>query len=110
MMNKTRQRRLVVEVERMQMIRKWISTKFFDCGSCGREVDFVTVCEAAQIFEISDAELGSFLKSNDCHSSTYTGSEQHICLRSLMKSLNLTTGKHEVRLFLGEKNNNANYI
>jgi len=109
-MNKDRQRRLVIEVERMQLIRKWISTKFFWCVPCGHAVDFVTVGEAAQIFEISAAELGGFLGSNDCHSSTLTGSEQHICLRSLMKSLNLTTGKHEVKLFLGEKNNNAKYI
>lgn len=108
-MSKSCPRRLVVEVERMQLVRRWIYTKFLECKSCGKDVDFVTVGEAAHIFEISTAQLTGFIKSNDCHSNTHTGS-RHICLRSLMKSLNKTTGKHEVRLFLGEKNKNANNI
>jgi hypothetical protein len=102
-MSEDRQRRVVVEVERMQLIRKWIRTRVFECGSCKRDVDFVTVSDAIRLFEISAAELNKFMSTNGSHSKLSTDEVQHICLTSLLAGLNRSNNKHEVKLFLGGK-------
>ncbi|MBK6750173.1 MAG: hypothetical protein KA956_00850 [Pyrinomonadaceae bacterium] len=57
-MTTKRQREIVIEFERVQLIRKRAHTTIVNCSKCNSDVDCVTASLAAELFDI---ELGEFL-------------------------------------------------
>lgn len=83
-MTAERQREIVVEFERIQLIRKRAKTKLSFCDDCGCKRDQVGIASAAELFEIAADELETFVKANHVH----LNADSQICLTSLLGAMN----------------------
>lgn len=79
-------REIVVEVERVLLVKKRARTHQMFCIDCSREADFVCSKDAARIFDIGEINIGRFLKSNGWHTLTVEGCV-FICTASLIADL-----------------------
>lgn len=86
------QRNVVVEFECVQIIRKRCKTHVMACRCCGRETDFLSLEQAAQLFEAAACDLFRFLKENACHFKTCPAGIVHICLATLLKTMRERSG------------------
>lgn len=101
MMKMQKHREIVIEFERVQLIRKRAKTHLIDCRECRREVDFVTLREAATLFGTSVEQLFEFIKINNCHYEIDAGGEIFICLVSLLAQMKAKTNISQIKL-IGE--------
>ncbi len=83
-MTAERQREIVVEFERIQLIRKRAKTRLSFCDHCGRNSDQVGLVAAAELFDIPAADLESFVNANNVH----FDADSQICLTSLLGAMN----------------------
>lgn len=77
-------REIVIEFEKVQMIRKRATTIYTFCRSCGGEKDFVDVRAAAKLFGITIDELRRFVTVNAVHIAATGTSGNGICIASLL--------------------------
>lgn len=100
-------REIVIEFEKVQMIRKRARTILTYCRGCGGEKDFVGVRAAAGLFGVTADELGSFVAANAVHVTTVDEYDDSICVASLLDVMHerqngqgprLITGKNSVIL------------
>ena len=82
-MTTKKQREIIVEFERIQLIRKRAKTNLARCERCGIDTDQVSLNETAELFEIPLNDLGKFIRQNDCH---YNANGE-VCLTSLLAKL-----------------------
>lgn len=86
-------REVVIEFERVQLIRSRAKTQVEHCWDCGETSDFLDVRKAATLFRIPEATLIEFVKANDCH---YQICEVvgviSICLSSLQSRMRAVEG------------------
>lgn len=94
-----KQREIVVEYERIQLIRKKARTELRYCTDCGQHADFVIAERASQLFEISTDDLYQFVRQNNCHSNA----NGEICLTSLLATFNRRSIGPQDQLERGEK-------
>ena len=80
-------REIVIEFEKVQMIRKRARTILSHCRGCGGEKDFVGVRAAAGLFGITAHELSSFVASNAVHLSQVDEYDSGLCVASLLDCL-----------------------
>lgn len=78
-------REIVIEFEKVQMIRKRARTIYTFCRSCGSEKDFVGVRAAAALFGITIDELSSFVSANAVHLAAIGPNGNGICVASLLE-------------------------
>ncbi len=91
-------REIVVEFERVQMIRKRAKTTFRYCEKCGGEKDFVGIRAAAELFEISSVDLLAFVDQNAVHHSGNGWYESGICIASLLEVMHQRTNGRNRKL------------
>lgn len=77
-------REIVIEFEKVQMIRKRARTIYTYCRDCGVDKDFVGVQAAATLFGISVDELSSFVSANSVHLAAVGAGGNGICVASLL--------------------------
>lgn len=87
MMTVKKQREIVIEYERIQLIRKRAKTELAHCGKCDQGSDFVPLLDAADLFGTTDTDLFHFISSNDCHYHLDATSRIFLCVTSLIESL-----------------------
>lgn len=82
-------REIVVEIERIRTIRKRCRTHIHYCSDCGAESDFITLLEAAALFEVADGIIKSCVRHHIC---SENGNEDGmlICLSSLLSVMQST--------------------
>lgn len=80
-----KERELVIEIERVQRIQKRAKTKLRHCGPCKAEADFVSLRDAAELFERKSEELLVFLRRNNCHYREESDGQIEICLSMFLK-------------------------
>lgn len=73
-------REIVIEFEKVQMIRKRARTVYTYCRGCGGEADFVALAAAARLFDKAERDLRRFIDTNAVH---YDG-DIDICIPSLL--------------------------
>lgn len=95
-------REIVIEYERIQLIRKRAKTESELCPRCNAIADFVRVADAASLFEIKVDDIISFANRNGCHY-RYTGDQIRLCLPSLLKCFRTKAISNEIKLIRGEK-------
>ena len=81
-----RQREIVIEFEKVQLIRKRAMTTLEYCERCNAEADFVGIRLAADLFGITAKDLTQFVVNSAVH----YGNEQFgpaICITSLLAIL-----------------------
>lgn len=97
-----KQREIVIEFERVQLIRKRAKTQFMHCRECRREVDFIPLGNAAKLFSVEIELLFQFVKVNRCHFEAGADGEIFICLISLLERMKANTNISQIKL-IGEK-------
>lgn len=90
-MDGCRSRELIIEIERIQLIRKRAKTRLYFCDGCRGDSDHVALKQAARLFETPDEHLFSFIHKNDCHFKADAIGEIHICLTALLSSMKAVT-------------------
>jgi hypothetical protein len=85
-------RELVVELVRTRRWRRKAPVHALLCKECGGRSDFVSLAEAAQVFDIREDQLLGFIESRACHMSTPPSGDVHICLVTLLKAMREQTG------------------
>ncbi|MBP6002468.1 MAG: hypothetical protein KA746_03430 [Pyrinomonadaceae bacterium] len=93
-MRAIKQREVVIEFERIQLIRKRAKTRLAKCGVCGTDRDFVCVAVAAELFGIVETDLYSFIRTKHVHLIRDT----EICLTSLMAAIGERQNGERTRL------------
>jgi hypothetical protein len=90
------QREIVIEYERIQLIRKKAKTEFTHCDTCGRDSDFVAVDAAAELFEIHIDDLLAFINGNNCHH--HARVKTLVCINSLLATIKTRSLDHQLKL------------
>jgi hypothetical protein len=97
-----RQREVVLEIERVKLVRKRMKTSIRFCRSCGRSTDFIQLIKAAGFFEVTASELFDFICLNHSHFQLGNEDEIYICLADLLAAMNKRVNLGAVKI-LGEK-------
>ena len=87
-MTAERQREIVVEFEKIQLIRKRANTTLRRCDGCRATTDTVSLLEAASLFETAPANFLQFIKQNDCHHQIGFNGKIFLCVVSLLDHMN----------------------
>ncbi len=77
-------REIVIEFERIQIIRRRARTSLQFCAECRTNADFISFVEAATLFNTKPELLFQFIKDTGSHYQTETGREIFVCLNSLL--------------------------
>jgi hypothetical protein len=93
-----KQRELIIEFERVQLVRKKAKTHLIFCRNCGREVDFVSLREASSLFATPAENLLKFIKINQSHFETGAGGEIYVCLISFLTAMKKNTNLTGIKL------------
>ena len=86
-MNALNKREVIVEIERVQVVRKRAKTLYMICKECGRKVDFVSLNDASTVFETEAADLVKFATANRCHIRNHSTGGVHICLVAFIAAM-----------------------
>ncbi len=97
-----KQREIVIEFERVQLIRKRAKTHLINCHKCRRETDFIPLHEAGTLFNTNVEQLFQFIKINNSHYEIEASGEIFICLVSLLAQMKAKTNISQIKL-IGEK-------
>lgn len=95
-MTAQRQREIVIEFEKVRMIRRRAVTTLLHCSGCGGQADFVALRAAAELFETPDRDLANFVAANEVH----TGTGIDICIPSLLAVMQKRTNGNDAK-FIG---------
>ena len=93
-----KKREIVIEFERVQIVRKKARTHVIFCRNCGREVDFISIREAVALFTTQGDNLMQFVRVNNCHFETVAAGEIYICLVSFLGAMKAKTNLSRVKL------------
>ncbi len=92
LMTTKRQREIVIEFERVQLIRKRAHTTILTCSKCNSHVDYVSASLAAELFDIELGEFLGFVKRFAVHHEPRpTGTA--ICVPSLLAAMQQRHGR-----------------
>jgi hypothetical protein len=100
-----KKREIVIEFERVQLVRKKALTHVIFCRSCGRAVDFVALREAAALFTTPADNLLKFVRVSNSHFETIADGEIYICLVSFLTAMKAKTNLSRIKL-IDEENFN----
>lgn len=95
-----RQREIVIEFEKVQLIRKRAKTTLGHCERCNAEADFVGMRLAADLFGITVGDLTQFVVNNAVHYAN-DGSCTAICIPSMLGIMHERLSGGGVRLIGG---------
>jgi imidazole glycerol phosphate synthase subunit HisF len=90
-------RRIVIEVERVQLIRKRAKTFWAHCPVCNIDSDFVSIETASRLFEMTSDELAGVLKTISCHYREDSHGKGDICLNSFLSPMNVRKSVHRIK-------------
>ncbi|MBK7706521.1 MAG: hypothetical protein IPN69_01125 [Acidobacteria bacterium] len=80
-------REIVIEFERVQLIRKRARTQVVRCAECRSEADFVTIGDAAELFNTEADRLTRFVAEHRCHIQTDSMGGVFVCVGSLLAKM-----------------------
>jgi hypothetical protein len=93
-----KQREIVIEFERTQLVRKKARTQLLACRACSRETDFISLREASTLFAAGTEQLFQFIKTNRSHFETDSGGEIYICLVSFLAAMRAKTNLSRIKM------------
>lgn len=80
------EREIVIEIERVKTIRKRCRTRVMFCPECLSKADFITLREAALLFEVEPSLLRRFIR-HQLKGRAPQESESLICIASLLEGI-----------------------
>jgi len=93
-----KRREIVIEFERVQIVRKKAETHLVFCRQCGREVDFVPLREAALLFTTPPESLLRFVRISNSHFEAGANGEILICLVALLARMKARTNGSQIKM------------
>jgi hypothetical protein len=96
-----KKREIVIEFERVRLVRKKARTHLIFCRGCGRAVDFLSLHEAVALFGTPPENLLQFVRLNNAHFETGAEGEIFLCLVSLLAAMKARTNLSRVKLLGG---------
>ena len=93
-MTTKKQREIVIEFERIKLIRKRAKSRLAHCGGCGGNADLVKIMVVAGLFDVSNKDLAEFVDANAIH----RGSDSEICINSLLQAMQEKNARKGIRL------------
>ena len=97
-MTTQRQREIVIEFEKVLLIRKRAVTTLAYCRECSDTADFVGLSLAAELFGTADNDLARFIEVNAVHAEANGNGKVDICIPSMLNVMHEHTNGHGVRL------------
>ncbi len=97
-MNIQKSREIIIEYERIQIIRKRAATNVEFCGKCKKFADFLILNDAAELFTIPAEKLFRFALVNNNHYKTDADGRIFICLTSLLDFIKSSTNITKLEL------------
>lgn len=94
---------VVLEIERVQLVRRKCRAHPGFCEKCEREADFLSLTEAARLFDINSARLFRFIQANSSHYKFDDEGNIFLCVRSLFACVNAKTGGSKLKM-IGDAN------
>ena len=91
-MSAMEQREIVLEIEKIQLIRKRAKTRVLHCQDCGTESDVLSHVQAAELFETRPGTIFDFIKQNSCHYQVSYNGTIYLCVASFVERINRTKG------------------
>ena len=91
-------REIIIEFERVQVVRRKAKTHSMLCRKCGREVDFVSLREASSLFGTNPTNLFQFVKINFSHYEVDAAGEIYICLLSFLACMKAKTNISRIKM------------
>lgn len=93
---------VVIEIERVQLIRKRVKTHVRFCLDCGKQTDFILLNEAAALFMTDTERIFNFISVNRCHFQTQANGNVCICLVAFLETMRIKSGNSRIKL-IGDK-------
>lgn len=93
---------VVLEIERVQVIRKKCQAYSRFCANCRTEVDFIELAQTARLFEINIADLFRFILMNGGHYTNNPGDEIFLCVNSFLVCLSNHKNNSKTKMMNGE--------
>lgn len=93
-----KRREIVIEFERVQIVRRKAETHLLYCRECRREVDFISITEAAGLFSTTAENLLQFVRTSHSHFESVAAGEIMICLVSLLARMKAKAGASQIKL------------
>ena len=81
------EREIVIEIERIQIIRKRAKTYLQLCSDCRCKVDFIPICQAAELFGTTTDDLFRFVNHGRCHYLTGVSGTILLCLDTFLSAI-----------------------
>lgn len=100
---------VVLEIERVQLVRRKCRAHSAFCEKCERQADFLSLTEAARLFDINSARLFRFIQANGSHYKSDAKGNIFLCVSSLFACVNAKANSSKLRLLSegGEKEMNG---
>ena len=95
-------REIVIEYEKLQLIRKRARTQVVVCPACRAESDFVSLTDAAELFNTAADVLTKFITDKRCHFQADASGAVFVCLASLMAEMREQIDDSGGRRMVGE--------
>jgi hypothetical protein len=92
------QREVILEIERVTLVRKRARTTVELCRDCRKSTDFIPLIRAAELFCITPTELLDFTRSNHCHFTVGREGEIYLCLVDLLSAMSKRITKGSIKL------------
>lgn len=93
---------VVLEIERVQIIRRKCQAHTGFCRNCKSEADFIPLMEAASLFEINSAKLFRFVQANASHYTNDLKGDIFLCVSSLLTCVNTKTNGSKMKMINGD--------
>ena len=91
-------RNIILEIERVQLIRKRCQSQPRFCSDCLTDSDFITAKEAALLFGTYPENLIQFIEANSGHYTKDADGAIFICVNSFLACVNSEVSGSKVRL------------
>jgi hypothetical protein len=89
---------VVLEIERVQLVRRKCRAHSRFCEKCENEVDFIPLMEAARLFDLNSDRLFRFVQSNKSHYKSDEKGDIFLCVNSLFACVNAKTGGSKLKM------------
>jgi hypothetical protein len=97
-MKMQKKREIVIEFERVQLVRKKAQTHLIFCRRCSSEVDFIAMREAVALFTTSAENLLRFVRASQSHFEAGADGEIFICLFSFLTAMKAKNNLSRIKL------------
>src|SRR4029078_542902 len=97
-MNASKHREIVVEIEKVQLIRRRTKTKLLFCSTCRQQTYFISADEAAALFITDTDRIFHFISVNECHIQTQADGSACICLTAFLDTVRTKIGGSRIKL------------